>query len=121
MANLLANRAQRSGKRQYHVAHAVVHPAHSAVARVIPRGSSADATRETAAAACTTADCAVGRTADKASCPHCHSMTMQLPQAANVYTQMRRCICKCMNPGDAESELTGLEQSICFLHLYVQL
>ena len=38
-ANLLVNKAHRSGKRQYHVAHAVVHPAHSAVAHVRPKSN----------------------------------------------------------------------------------
>ena len=62
-ANLLMNKAQRFGNRQCHVAHAVVCPTLLVLARVIPRSSSADATCETVAAACTTADCAVGQTA----------------------------------------------------------
>lgn len=68
-ATLLMSKAQRSGKRQCHVVHVMVCPTHSALARVTPRSSSADATCETAALGSITVDCAVGQTEDNASCP----------------------------------------------------
>ena len=96
---ILMSKAPRSGGRQHRVAHAIVCPTHSELAHVTPRISTADATCETVAAASITVDCAVVQTADSANCP--------VPK---------------QRPREMQGELTGdLEQSICFLHLCVQL